>query len=290
LAVATGERRARLTRHEQELGEWTRARRPPGRPLGRLLTRELLGYQHSRLQFGSWLEPPRPELTLMIDLEGAISANGSPLPDAWIGGLSRSYTIVGVGGAYGAIDLKLNPLGAYSLLGFPLSELTGACVPLGDALGPEASSLVARLHELEGWDERFDTLEEFLAARLAAGPVVDPAVAWAWRRLCESAGRIRVEALAAEVGASRRYLLSKFRQQIGLAPKTVARQLRFADVRQRIERAPLRWSEIAYEAGYADQSHLNREFRDLAGTTPTDFVARRIPEGGLVGDGCAPVV
>jgi AraC family transcriptional regulator len=46
--------------------------------------------------------------------------------------------------------------------------------------------------------------------------------------------------------------------------------------------------EIAYAAGYCDQSHLNREFRALAGTTPSDFIARLTPAGGIVGDGCEP--
>jgi hypothetical protein len=38
-------------------------------------------------------------------------------------------------------------------------------------------------------------------------------------------------------------------------------------VRRRIEREPPRWSELAHDAGY--QSHLNREFQQFAGTTPT---------------------
>ena len=75
---------------------------------------------------------------------------------------------------------------------------------------------------------------------------------------------------------------------MGLSPKVAARQLRFAEVRRQIEQTPSRWADIAAGAGYADQSHLNREFRALAGMTPTEFVARRIPSGGLVGDGIAP--
>jgi len=53
---------------------------------------------------------------------------------------------------------------------------------------------------------------------------------------------------------------------------------------ERIQQAPARWGEVAHAAGYADQSHLNREFRALAGTTPSDFVRRLIPEGGVIGD------
>ncbi|MGH3610845.1 MAG: helix-turn-helix domain-containing protein, partial [Pseudonocardiaceae bacterium] len=111
-----------------------------------------------------------------------------------------------------------------------------------------------------------------------------------WRRLHETGGRIRIHALAAELGCSRRYLQTRFGEQIGLPPKVAARVIRFADVRRRIEGDPGGWAEIAFAAGYADQSHLVREFQQLAGTTPTDFVARLMPGGGLDGDGCTPAV
>jgi AraC-like DNA-binding protein len=282
--------RARLSVHEHELGAWSRARRLPHPRLSAVVGREMLGYQHARAGFDAWLEPPRPELTLMIDLDGEITADGARLPDAWLGGLSDTYTVVGVGETYGSIDLKLDPLGAYRLLGFPLSELTGACVSLEDVFGADGARLAMRLRELQDWDERFDALEEFLLAGVLdpAHPRVDPAVAWAWQRLRQTAGQVRIETLAGEVGASRRYLARRFAEQVGLSPKTMARLLRFADVRRRIERAPSHWARIASEAGYADQPHLNREFRQFAGTTPTDFAARMIPGGGVVGDGCAP--
>jgi AraC-like DNA-binding protein len=250
-----------------------------------VVARELLGYQHSRAHFDAWLEPPRPELTLMIDLDGWISADGRRLPDAWVGGLTDVPTIVGFGETYGSIDLKLHPLGAYRLLGLPLSELAGACVPLTDVFGPAGTLLVEQLRSLDGWDERFDVLETFLLRRLAGAPDVDPAVAWAWERLHATAGRARITALAAELGCSRRYLSGRFGEQIGLGPKTMARVLRFHAARRRIERDPHAWARIAAEAGYADQPHLNREFRRLAGITPGEMVARAIPGGGLVADG-----
>jgi AraC-like DNA-binding protein len=239
--------RARLTRHEHKLGEWERARRVPDVRLTGVLSRELLGYQHSRAQFGAWLEPPRPELTLMIDLDGSLSADGRALPDAWIGGLDDRPTIVGFGETYGSLDLKLTPLGAYRLVGLPLSELTGACLPLSDVFGRVGAELAERVRNTAD-------------------------------------GAARVEALAAEIGCSRRYLSEAFRRQVGLPPKTAGRLMRFQHVRRRIEHSPAHWSDVAYAAGYADQSHLNREFRELAGTTPGDFVRRLIPGGGIVGD------
>ncbi|MGH2867196.1 MAG: hypothetical protein ACRDNK_06450, partial [Solirubrobacteraceae bacterium] len=143
-------------------------------------------YGHAQTEFGSWLEPPVASLTLNIDLDGSLLADGAPLPAAWVGGLGDTYAVVGVGPLYGSIDLKLNPLGAYSLLGMPLSELAGSCVSLADVFGPSGTQLAIRLRELTAWDERFDVLEAFLLARLAVGAVPDPAVAWAWRRLHET--------------------------------------------------------------------------------------------------------
>jgi AraC-like DNA-binding protein len=273
-----------LVRHELELGRWTRATRAPDERLKPFMHRDLLGFQQERARFSSWLEPPRPALTLMIDLDGALRADRERLPDAWIGGLSDSYTLVEFGKTYGSVDLELTPLGAYAVLGRPLAELEGRVVALEDLFGADGRRLSERLRELADWDRRFDVLEEFLLRRVASGPRPSPAVAWAWARLGATGGRARIETLATELGCSRRYLTGKFREQVGLPPKTVARLLRFQRVCRGLEGDPPRWAEIAYEAGYSDQSHLNRDFRDLAGTTPTDFLARRVPGGGVVGD------
>ena len=249
--------------------------------------RDLFGFEQQDATFSSWLEAPRPAYTLMIDLEGAISLDGEPLPHDWIAGLTDSYGVVGFDAHYASLDLELTPLGAWSVLGRPLNELEGQVVRLEDAFGPVAArQLVERLRDAPDWDVRFDIVERFLLSRADAGPRPTPAVGWALSRLWQTEGRERVDSLAAAIGCSRRYLHARFREQVGLAPKTVARLIRFGAVRRRIEGAPARWADVAYDCGYADQSHLNRDFRELAGTTPADFVTRLLPGyGGVIGDG-----
>jgi AraC-like DNA-binding protein len=220
----------------------------------------------------------------MVDLEGGLRAGGQVLPDAWVSGLADSYSVVEFGESYASIDLELTPLGAYRVLGRPLHELAGSVVSLEDLFGMTGRDLADGLRTSDGWDQAFDLIDEFLLARVRDGPLPTPAVAWAWARMRAGAGRVPVEALADEVGCSRRYLQTKFREQIGMAPKAVSRLIRFEAVCRAVQRAPGRWAEIAAEAGYCDQSHLNRDFRELAGSTPTEFVRRLIPGGGIVGD------
>ena len=66
--------------------------RVPDPRLRPLLCRPLYGSEQEGPGFASWLERPRPAVTLIVDFEGAITANGESLPDAWIGGLTESYT------------------------------------------------------------------------------------------------------------------------------------------------------------------------------------------------------
>lgn len=286
IAEAAGHK-TRLIHDEHELGRWTRAVRTPDPRLRGLLYRDLLGFEQRDATFSSWLEPPRPAYTLMVDLEGSISLAGERLPDAWIGGLSDRYAVVGFDARrYASIDLELTPLGAWSVIGLPLHELERQTVTLEDAFGDAGQELVDELHDATNWDARFNITERFLLERAQAGPRPTPAVAHALSRLWQSGGRARIESLATEIGCSRRYLHARFREQVGLAPKTVARLIRFGAVRRRIERTPARWADVAYDCGYADQAHLNRDFRELAGTTPTDFVSRLLPGyGGVMGDG-----
>jgi AraC-like DNA-binding protein len=89
-----------------------------------------------------------------------------------------------------------------------------------------------------------------------------------------------VRDVAAALGVGERRLERAFDRCVGLSPKTLARVLRFREVVERIGRLRDRgtdagWTAIAFDAGYADQSHLIRDFRELAGVTPARYVAER---------------
>ncbi|MGI5162906.1 helix-turn-helix domain-containing protein [Spirillospora sp. CA-253888] len=176
-------------------------------------------------------------------------------------------------GGQRGVQLDLTPLGAYTLLGVPQGELANSAACLTDLLGPGAAALVERLDAAPCWEARFALLDRFLLDRLERGPVPDPEVARAWDLLSRGAGRVPVAELAAEVGWSRRHLACRFRAQVGLSPKVTARVLRFDRAVGLLTRGAPPRAELALTCGYYDQAHLNREFRALAGCTPTELLA-----------------
>jgi AraC-like DNA-binding protein len=120
------------------------------------------------------------------------------------------------------------------------------------------------------WTSRYALASEFITRRLAEAPAPRPELVLAWKRLRE--GNVRVEAIAREVGWSRRHLSARFRDGVGVTPKEAARILRFRRVIERLRagaREPL--GDIALDAGYYDQAHMNRDFRELAGCSPGRF-------------------
>ncbi|MGH2587928.1 MAG: helix-turn-helix domain-containing protein, partial [Dehalococcoidia bacterium] len=156
-------------------------------------------------------------------------------------------------------------------------------VAFEDVFGPDARALLEQLRAAASWEARFSILDRALTARLAEAPAPSTEVARAWCRLQRTNGCLDIGTLAAELGWSRKHLIARFREQIGLPPKTLARILRFNRAVRLLNRNDtMHWTAIAHDCGYYDQAHLIRDFRQFAGTTPGDFLRRRLPDGGGV--------
>ena len=175
------------------------------------------------------------------------------------------------------VQVDLQPFAARTLLGLPLDELHGAlAVDLGALLGREAAELEERLDAAPGWEARFALLDALLARRLTATAAPPPDLLRAWSRLQATGGSVRIGALAAELGCSRRHLAARFREHVGVPPKTIGRILRFRRALTLL-RGGAPPAVAAHACGYADQPHLNREFRALSGATPVTFVQDGTP-------------
>jgi AraC-like DNA-binding protein len=254
---------------EPERARWPRLSGSPHPLLRSLLPRGYAGFTEATTPRHLML-PATTSVPLVVKLLDSASR-----PPAFVMGAHGAYSVVEGDCAPSYLEVWLAPLGAYRLLGLPIEAISGQIVDLADVFGASGRRLGERLREAPAWHQRFALLDEALLRRLERGPRPSPEVARAWQRLVTTAGAAPIGRIAAEVGWSHKQLITRFRQQIGLAPKTAARLVRFEGVLRRLD-APrsLDWGQVAADAGYADQAHLIREFRQFTGTTPTDFLAR----------------
>jgi AraC-like DNA-binding protein len=222
---------------------------------------------------------------LIIGIEGEWEIegpHGRDRLDVFVAGMHAAPALVRPKNtSWSCIELRLRPSAAHRLLRWPMHELANRSVLLEDVV-PQARQLRRRLRETESWAERFDLVESFLLRRLAEAEEPVREVEWSWHELRRTAGRAPIRELADDLGWSHRRLITRFREQIGLAPKAVARVIRFdraVRLLRSSEEAAL--GAIAYDCGYFDQAHMNREFRELAGTTPAAFRAATRASGAV---------
>ena len=184
-------------------------------------------------------------------------------------GLYAGPVVIESFGGACCVQVNFTPLGARRFFRRPMSELTDSMIVLDDVLGAEGMALRERLGNAPDWATRFDMAEAFVTARLENAAETPLEIAWAYDRIITSGGRTRISVLAEKLGRSRKHLASGFSDAIGIGPKTLSRIVRFNRALGLSRQQTVDWADIAADCGYADQAHLVREFRDLAGETPT---------------------
>jgi AraC-like DNA-binding protein len=173
-----------------------------------------------------------------------------------------------------SVGAQLKPGVADLLFGVPAGALCERHTKLEELWGRAAEEeALARLEEASDPARRLDILEAMLTARLPRVRGVHPAVALALARF-STATDVPVRTVVEETGYCHRRFITLFRESVGLTPKVYARVLRFQRALARLAAKPSpRTVELALDAGYSDQPHFSREFRDLTGLTPAQYRA-----------------
>jgi len=177
-----------------------------------------------------------------------------------------------LGGRLENFTIRFSAIGFRALFGIPARVVRDVAESSDAVLGGSVVELQEKLAAASG-DGRVRMAEEFLLARLRRygdGGVVGR-LAEAMQR---SHGAVNVSSLATRHGLSTRQVERMFQEQVGLAPKMFGRLARIAKA-VKMGDAGEAWADIAVAAGYFDQSHMVREFRDLIGDTPAGFGALR---------------
>jgi AraC-like DNA-binding protein len=216
-----------------------------------------------------------------LTIHDADDAVGWTAPPSLVGGTRQRYHRRAWSGEQVSVGAMLRPGGALALLGAPAGALAGRHWALDDLWGADAERLRQRLAACDDAATRLVLFEQALLHRVRrlqpASPraLLHPGVAAALACLRPASHAATptptVATLVATSGLSHRHFVQLFVAATGLRPKAGLRVLRLQRTLALLRRAtPL--ADAAAALGYSDQSHLAREFVDLAGITPGDYL------------------
>ncbi|MEV6555831.1 helix-turn-helix domain-containing protein [Nocardia sp. NPDC051756] len=258
----------------------------PGPPLDRFIDDIycLTGVPNHRRM----IVPPMPSAHLFINLgEPARLWDSDPsvppavFADGWFMGVWTRRFLFEYPERVRLVGVHFKPWGISPFADLPVSELRDRWVPVDAVWQRSVDRIRNQIGDLASAAETLRAVEVELRARLAEEPLRGlELVQHVGGRLASSFGGISVGALSDAAGVSGNHLATQFKSHVGVTPKQVARIYRFARLILSVDaQRPVDWSALAHTAGYFDQAHFSREFKDFTGHTPTDYLAlrRRFP-------------
>jgi AraC-like DNA-binding protein len=213
----------------------------------------------------------RAEIVLHLTPPPRARGRHAPQPRLMVAGQMHAAVYLEADGFVHVIGVRFTALGARRWLQAPMQLFTDRFLPLAD-VRPE---LASRLDAAAGEPQPLHAVERALRETMRAVTVPD-AVRWAAEAAVRSGGRLKVEALARGAGCSRRQLERQFLDQIGLTPKAMLQTARLQRALAGL-RAGTGAARVASACGFADQAHLSREIRRVAGVAPRDVEFTRVP-------------
>lgn len=232
--------------------------------------------------------PPLPSAHLFVNLGGPIrlwdsdpAAPPAVFTDGWFMGVWTRRFLFEYPTGVRLVGVHFNPWGTSPFVAMPAADLRDRWAPVDAVWHRSLDRIRNEIGEIASATETLRVLEDELRSRRADAPSRGLDLArHTGGRLAASHGAVPVGVLTAAAGVSGTHLAAMFKWHVGVTPKRVARIYRFARLILSVDvRRPVDWSSLAQTAGYFDQAHFVREFKDFTGHTPTAYRAlrRRFP-------------
>ncbi|MEU8664814.1 helix-turn-helix domain-containing protein [Actinoplanes philippinensis] len=175
-----------------------------------------------------------------------------------------------------SVGVHVKPWGLAPFLPMPAAELCDRPATVEQIWGrPAADDLRQRLTSAHTPHEMLTVLEGELVRRLRVIDGLD-LVREVSSAVAATGGTVPIGDIGVAAHVSSTYVAKRFKAVVGVTPKRLARGYRFSSTVLALDvTAPIDWAEVAAGAGYFDQAHFVREFREFTGLTPTRYTEVR---------------
>ena len=179
---------------------------------------------------------------------------------------TRGYVII--------IAYFLYPHMLKALFGIDAKELTNISIDLSFSEPARSMSLKEQLLNAITLDKRLQLMNNYvlkLAERYKPG--INNTIAFATRAIQKSKGLVSLTQVQEELFVTERTLQRMFELHVGVSPKTFSRICQFHSALQQLSQNQFtEMTDVAFESGYADQSHLIRTFKEFTNYTPLEYL------------------
>ena len=225
--------------------------------------------------------PPAAFPAIVFNFGGSsklLSGNDTPseyveVPRVFLSGQSiRNYTIL-IDPPIEQIGIVFRPTALHRLYGLNMYEFTNGRLQLEDVLPHQFKFLADELTTVASDDMRIGLIEKTLLKHVReAGDNYD-GVDHAANVIIDRIGDCTISDLIGESFMSRRKFERHFFRRVGLSPKYFARIRRYGYLCSRMAgKRDVKWTDLLYGAGYYDQSHFIKDFKEFSGMVPEKYL------------------
>jgi AraC-like DNA-binding protein len=217
---------------------------------------------------------PDTSLVMAFRYKGRLSytANGTKkdLPSSSVSGLRKSLRLFNYAKDTGNLLILFKEAGAAAFFKHSLHILFEESISLENFIPHQKlSTIEEQLAEAENNFQRIDLIEKFLLSELY-NHKPDKLILTALKKIHSTKGIIKIKDLANTLYISQDAFEKRFRRIVGTSPKQFSLILRMKFItNSRQQKYTL--TKMAFDAGYFDQPHFNKDFRLFTGQTPTNF-------------------
>jgi AraC-like DNA-binding protein len=195
------------------------------------------------------------------------------LHEAGVSGLADSFKIFSNTENTNTLLVMFTETGAVSFFKIPMHELFRESIALADILlDAQLDFITEKLAHAKNNPARIGAIETFLWERLHNSQE-DKLVSAAVDMIRRSRGDIKITVLCEQLNISQSRFEKRFRAAVGASPKKFASIVRFKNVISSSNQDSL--TQLGLEAGYFDQAHFIKDFKQFTGETPENFFRKK---------------
>ncbi|MFM9946648.1 MAG: DUF6597 domain-containing transcriptional factor [Saprospiraceae bacterium] len=195
-------------------------------------------------------------------------------PNAMVmGQRTKSYFILPAGNV-DTFAICFYPIGFINFVNTPLEDLVDKETPISELFGQaEAYELEQQMTQAIDAQQRIDIIETFFLKKLNEKTTISNIVKSTVDALLKTNGTTPINVLLKNEISKRRQLERHFKKQIGISPKQLGKAIRLqTTLNLLLNKKSEKLTDIAYESDYFDQNHFIKDFKDLVGITPKEFL------------------